>query len=317
MRRKNKERKFSEERDLGIFGLAITLLAGLSAVLFKLVDYARNNIVNTTTSIMILNLVLLLLLENLIILAFFVTKGYIVSANRTRSKRLLEISDVLQEGIFLFPIIILCFTFFAISYFFIKDWLSIPNIWDYPVIYFIMIGSIILLLLLENPTLVKSSVEKEIFNLKGIGVIFAAFIFTLVTYIILFQMSFFLLCGAYAIEVNHFPDSDTDVMSLTIEDTGIPSGKCYIQLKNLTESNDDLFLEIDKVTLQELEVNSSKYMRGKKGHGRYYLFIDTADLSTGYYLLHAEVSYKSEGFNLFESKKGDTKLFYLRPRNTT
>ena len=100
MRRKNKERKFSEERDLGIFGLAITLLAGLSAVLFKLVDYARNNIVNTTTSIMILNLVLLLLLENLIILAFFVTKGYIVSANRTRSKRLLEISDVLQEGIF-------------------------------------------------------------------------------------------------------------------------------------------------------------------------------------------------------------------------
>lgn len=317
MRRKNIDRKFSEERDLGIFGLAITLLAGLSAVLFKLVDYSSNNIVNTTTSIMILNLVLLLLFENLIILAFFVTKGYLVSASRTRPKRLLEISDVLQEGIFLFPIIILSFTFFASSYFSIKNWLNIPNIFDYPVIYSIMICSIILILLLENPTLGESSGEKEKLNLKGIGVIFAAFIIALVIYIILFQMSVFLLCGAYAIEVNHFPDSDTDVMSLTIEDTGIPSGKCYIHLDNLNNSDDNLFLEIDKVTLQELKVESSKYMKGKKEYGRYYLFVDTADLSPGHYLLHAEVYYKSEGFNLFEPKKEDTKLFYLPPRNKT
>jgi len=107
-------------------------------------------------------------------------------------------------------------------------------------------------------------------------------------------------------------------MSLTIKDTGIPSGKCYIDLYRVNNSNENLFQLIDNITLQESVKSSSEYTTGKKKDGIYYLFIDTSNLPPDNYFLHAEVTlFMFRDFDLFVSKKYDDELFYLPPKNKT
>jgi hypothetical protein len=104
-------------------------------------------------------------------------------------------------------------------------------------------------------------------------------------------------------------------MSLTIRDTGTPSGKCFITLYKENKSDKYFFEQIDNITLEERLKKQSKYMSGLKRDGVYYLFIYTSDLEPGYYLLHAEVTFRSE--NLFEGLflpiKYANKLLYIPP----
>lgn len=107
-------------------------------------------------------------------------------------------------------------------------------------------------------------------------------------------------------------------MSVAIEDTGLPSGRCYIILYRVNNSNENLFQSIDNIALRELVKNSSKYMTGKKKDGIYYLFVNTSNLPPDNYFLHAEVKYNViENFDLFEVTKCDNKLFYLPSKNKT
>lgn len=320
-----------EDKDLGIFGIAITLLAGLSAILLKLVTYSNNNTISAITSIMIRFLVIFLLLEALIILLFFLTKGYLFSTRGNISEEIVKISYLLQKAIFLLPFTTIVYFFLSISYFLVTNNLRIPDWIDTPLIYIFAIASGILyiwLLLREYPLKkwINEKIEKiqrkdKKSALRGcldfLNTIILASVISLILFALLFQTSVFLLCGSYSIEINHFPDSNAEVMSLTIKDTGIPSGKCYIHLYRVNDSNDNLFQPIDRITLQESVQKPSKHMTGEKEGGVYYLFIDTSSFSPDYYFLHAETSFTSQGFNLFVSKKCDDELFYLPPKNKT
>ena len=270
-------------------------------------------------------LVIFLLFEALIILSFFLTKGYLFSTLGNGPEKIVEISYLLQKAIFLLPFTTIVYFFLSISYFFVTNNLRIPDWIDTPLIYIFAIVSGILfiwLLLREYPLKkwINENKDKK-FALRG-GLVFLitiilASVISLILFALLFQTSVFLLCGSYSIEINHFPDSNTEIMSLTIKDTGIPSGKCYIHLYRVNDSNDNLFQPIDNITLQESVQEPSKHMTGEKEGGVYYLFIDTSSLSPDYYFLHAETSFPSQGFNLFVSKKYDDELFYLPPKNKT
>ena len=330
-----------EDKDLGIFGLAITLLAGISAVLLKLIAYFNNNIISATTSIMIHILVTFLLLEALIILLFFLTKGYLVSTRENMPENLVKISYLLQKAIFLWPFTTIVYFFLSFSYILTTNNLRIPD-WINTLligIFAILSGILFICLLLREYPLKKwinEKIEKirlwlkdKKFTLKAcsvvfktvsvsLAVVFVALLIALILYFVLSLTSVFLLCGSYSTEINHFPDSNTEIMSFTIKDTGIPSGKCNIHLYRVNDSNDNLFKKIDNITLQESEKSSSKNMTGKKKDGIYYLFINTSNLPPDNYFLTAQGASQVRDFGfLFICKKCDGKLFYLPPKNKT
>ena len=336
-----------EKGDLRELGLAITLLAGISALLFKIVDYFNNNIIYLSASalLFIRFFVFILMCEILIILLFLLTKGYIVSAPGKRLEKLKKISNGLHKLVFSFPIFVLICSFLVVSYFFLTmNWRD--NISDtldillFCILVIISISLSIYLLFdlkfdLKRVPLkkTKESFKKVINELICIfqspdeqkKFYFGVFLTTILYFILLILLIFglflipsFLLCGSHSIEIIHFSDSNTDIMSVAIEDTGLPSGRCYIILYRVNNSNENLFQSIDNITLQELVEKPSKYMTGKKKDGIYYLFINTSNLPPDNYLLNAEVKYNViENFDLFEATKRDNKLFYLPPKNKT
>jgi hypothetical protein len=157
--------------------------------------------------------------------------------------------------------------------------------------------------------------------LFGYFIILIYLLIVLAFIICLFQTTTFLLCGSYSIEIIQPSDPNTDIMSVTIRDTGIPSGRCFIDLSKVNESNESrLFESIDNITLNESgkSLSKHKYIVGEKRNGIYYLFINTSNLSSDDYLLHAEVTFfRITGFDLFLPKKSDDKLFRLSPQNMT
>lgn len=316
------------KEDLKDLTLAIALLAGISAFLAKLIGYSNENIINPITSVFIRLLVFLLILEIAFLVLFLLVKGYLIwPLKKEKTDLLKNLSGSFGKMMFFLPIFILFYVTFAVTFAFItKD-----RVFSDTTINLLSVGMAIISLIvtvriggldfesLKKVMLINQKFEFTHFKMITGWLFIIAYIFIIFAFIVcIFQTSTFLLCGSYAIEINHLPDVDTDIMALTIKDTGIPSGRCYVFLNRLNNSSDGLFQQLDNVTLQDSENKTSKYkyMIGQKEYGVYYLFINTSNLSPGYYLLHAETSYyNSESFNLFEPKKEDNELFYLPARN--
>jgi hypothetical protein len=125
----------------------------------------------------------------------------------------------------------------------------------------------------------------------------------------------YLLGGSYSIDV--FPQSEvnSNILTFTIKETGLTSGRNFI---NLYKSDDNhVFQDIDNITIISTQEISSKnkLMTGTKHEGVWYLNLNASNLSHGNYVLHAEVSYINlNNFEIF--KKHADKLFYIAPRTT-
>ncbi len=116
--------------------------------------------------------------------------------------------------------------------------------------------------------------------------------------------------GNYSIEV--FPQSEIkdNILTFTIKETGITSGRNFIDLYKLNDNH--VFQDIDKITIVYTQETSSQnnLMIGKRHDGTWYLNLNTSNLSHGNYLLHAEVTY-SNLIGLWVFKKQADKLFYI------
>lgn len=332
------EKKNKRNKDFEVLTFALTLLAGISAVLLKLVDYFNNNIIDLSERawLLVYFLVFFLLIEILIILLFLLLKG-LLSAQEKRINVLEIISELSQIFMFCLPLIVLVFSFLII--------IDIWNKWNISIPILLLSISLIILLIyyyLHNLTFdfksfsrnnIKESFKKkfkkiiDIFQKEIISwdiclIVATIFVIIFVTIFILsLQTTTFLLCGSYLVEIIHPPDPNTDIMSVAIRDTGIPSGRCFIDLSKVNESNEShLFESIDNITLNESgkSLSKHKYIVGEKRNGIYYFFINTSNLSSDDYLLHAEVTFPQiKGFDLFLPKKLDDKLFRLSPKNMT
>lgn len=124
----------------------------------------------------------------------------------------------------------------------------------------------------------------------------------------------YLLGGSYSIDV--FPQSEInhDILTFTIKETGITSGRNFINLYKLDDNN--VFQDIDNITINYTQETPSKnkMMLGKKHEGTWYLNLNTSNLSYGNYMLHAEVSYNNL-ISLGVFKKHADKLFYIPPKS--
>lgn len=320
------------KRDLNEITLAITLLAGLTAFLLKLVDYFNNHIivVSPIFQLIVYFLVYFLLLEFLMIFLFLILKGYLVST-KYRSNMLKNISEGVFRGIFKLASLSVVFSFLIVlSYYFFKD----VNDKYYYVYYIIGIIFIICFIWLSihyfyridyrdvlkniQKNIQKKYREKkssEKYDFQDILFYYFVIIICILGFVLLLVASSYLLMGSFSID--QFPQSNTDneILIFTIKETGMTYSANYIGIYKINSSDSTIFQNIDNFIINDKNENFSKIMFGKKHEGIWYLNINTSNLTSGTYLLHAEVTNDMTIKSIFGSiKKHDDKLFYVAPK---
>ena len=322
--------KLQNSRDYKEITLVVTILAGISAFLLKLIDYFNNNTIafSDHVQLIIYLIVYLALIEIALIFSFLILKGYLLSVNSV-NKKLTNLSKKIFQNIFKIPIptiIILISTLLFDSY-------HLEDNYYYNIVYIIYwIITVVLAFLIFiylNPKIVLTDSLKNMsvneirnklkFNFQiEISFFIKIISIPLLLFIIIssFIIPSYLLVGHYSIEV--FPESNNggDMLTFTIEETGITYARCYITLYKLNLGNNSLE-HIDNITIPIQLESKNKMMFGGIHELYYYLNVNTSTLSPGNYMLHAEVTNDvSKRYKFGTIKKQDDKLFYIEPKNT-
>lgn len=311
-----------DKSDIEEIALAISILTGLSIVLFEIVEYFNNNIVRYSPDLIsiIYFLVMGLLIEMTIIFSFLILKGQtITSSDKEDSSR---ITNWLFKLFFKGLIGLSAFSVTILLFIFIYNIFKAYDILENPIISKIAtIASYITMIYILYQISILIDLDKKIFydqlkklyELRNEHRVFL--FFALILYLI---APTYLLMGNYSIDV--FPQSNVndDTLTFTIKETGISYNNIYINLYKLNSSS-GIFWFMDNVTINNAKEAQStrRFMLGKNYDGVWYLNINTSILQPGNYLLHTEVTNDfSKGFLGIEiSKKQADKLFNIPHKN--
>lgn len=301
--------------------LAITILTGLSYILFKIADYFNNNTIGLSDNLQSLVSIFVsgLLIELAIISSFLILKGYSLFA--TSKEWATKIANAMFNSFITSFVFLGVFSIFLLFFIIISS----PTLIERP--YYIYIFYVYIVLTFYAAFRVSylrdfkgvniESVKKfpEILEKFGSekGIITQIMAATLV--LISLIAPTYLLGGSYSIDV--FPQSEInhDILTFTIKETGITSGRNFINLYKLDDNN--VFQDIDSIIINYTQETPSKnkMMLGKKHEGTWYLNVNTSNLSYGNHMLHAEVSYNNL-ISLGVFKKHADKLFYIPQKST-
>lgn len=299
--------------------LAITILTGLSFFLFKIGDYFNNTTIGFSDILqsLVSTFVSGLIIELVLISSFLILKGYLLFASR--EERIISIANAIFKSFILYFIflgVISIFLLFLIIY-------SSPTLIESQYYIYIFIVYVVLTILAsfrvigikiddlkKSVNAIKERREKsDLIN----NIIFYIIIITI--FLISIIAPVYLLGGSYSIDV--FPQSEIkdNILTFTIKETGITSGKNFISLYKLDDKT--VFQDIDSIIINYTQETPSinKIMLGKKHEGIWYLNLNTSNLSRGNYMLHAEVTYNNL-ISLGVFKKHADKLFYIPPKST-
>jgi len=324
--------KLQNSRDYKEITLVITILAGTSAFLLKLIDYFNNNIITISNHVQVIIYVVvyLALIEISLIFSFLILKGYLLSTN-SEIQEFKEYTKEIFKYIFITPVPIIIILISTLLFYTCQ--IEEKNYYTSVIFVYWTITAILAFcaLFYLNPkiniydSLKNISVYRDIYklkidfkNLNYIKLMSNIILFPLVAFIIFssFIIPSYLLVGHYSIEV--FPESNNggDMLTFTIEETGITYARCYITLYKLNLGNNSLE-HIDNITIPIQLESKNKMMFGGIHELYYYLNVNTSTLSPGNYMLHAEVTNDiSKRYNFGTIKKQDDKLFYIEPKNT-
>ena len=315
--------KLQHSRDYKKITLVLAILAGTSAFLLKLIDYFNSNIITISThvQIMIYLIIYLAIIEIALIFSFLLLKGYLLSTN-SKIQQLEKYAKGTFKNIFIFPvpvIIILISTLLFYTYH------TEEKIYFNALLFIYWIITCILALWTYMYLDTEINILKSLKNmfpdhkiLNHMPLIAIVFFIPLILFFInsSFIIPSYLLVGQYSIEV--FPESnnDVDMLTFTIEETGITYARCYVSLYKLNSSNKSLE-NIDNITIPAQNESKNKLMFGGSHGLYYYVNVNTSTLAPGNYILHAEVTNdQSKESNFGTIKKQDDKLFYVEPKNT-
>lgn len=315
--------KLQHSRDYKEITLVIAILAGTSAFLLKLIDYFNNNIITISNHVQIIIylIVYVAIIEIALIFSFLLLKGYLLSTN-SKIQQLEKYAKRTFKYIFIFPvpiIIILISTLLFYTYYTEEKSYFNSVLFIYCLITCIL--AVCIYIYLDTEINIFDSLKNRLADYKHLNYIQLIAIVILIPLIVFFINSSFvipsyLLVGQYSIEA--FPESnnDGDMLTFTIEETGITYARCFITLYKLNLGNNSLE-NIDNITIPLQHESKNKLMFGGIHELNYYLNVNTSTLSPGNYMLHAEVTNDiSKIYKFGTIKKSDDKLFYIEPKNT-
>lgn len=241
-----------KSRDFEEITLAITILTGLSFILFKIADYFNNNTIGLSDNLQFLVRILVsgLLIELVIISSFLILKGYVLFA-ATSEERIISIANSI------FKSFIIYFVFLGVISVFLLFFMigSFPTLIESPyyIYIFIIYEVLTVLATLRVISFKRDDLKKSVRAFKEIreksdfiNVIIAEIIIITILFISLIAPTY-LLGGAYSIEV--FPQSEInhDILTFTIKETGLTSGRNFITLYKLDDKT--VLQDIDSVTI--------------------------------------------------------------------
>lgn len=294
------EEKLQNSRDFKEITFAITLFGGLLAFLIKLGDYFNNNVLEigglSITAIYITAGVTLIVL--ILLFLFLILKWFLISISESKLKT--NLKNITQNLFSFTPFFILVW-FISVFLNFIIYYLKDENTDIINVIIVILAVFIIVLIIVFIKESRKISIQ-----------ILILFLFLL---LLLLIPSYF-LTGSYSIEIFQPSYTNSDIITFTIKETGISFSYNYINLNKLEEGY-DIFHYIDNITINGTQetVSKNKLMLGIQHGGLWYLNLNTSNLTSGNYMLHAEVTNDLTKKSIFGTiKKHDDILFYIPPK---
>lgn len=301
-------------RDFKEITLAITLLAGIGAILFKIVDYFTNNVINESFQGFVNMSVSILLALFFIIFIFLMLKGYLAS-QKYRNKKIENITEDLFKNIFLLSILLFILLIYTpLDSLFNNIILKVIFVLLFSVLIISMppylAYGINLIELLTNRSKEKIPEFQHSIWLFFYGVI-------LIFYLMIFIVPQYLLLGSFSIEELQQSDRNKDMMTIKITETGMTYSSNYIYLYKMNIDT-NIFQYIDNITINKTQeaLSQNKLMRGIISEpGIWYLNVNTSNLASGNYILQAEVTDDISKKSIFGMvKKHADKLFYIAPR---
>lgn len=316
--------KLQNSRDFKEITFAITLLAGISAFLFNISNYFNNNVITLsdhfTNSIRFLVYMAIIIFVALFI--FLLLKWYLISTNY-ENKKVKNITEFIFSNIPLFSIFWILVLIFSIliDFYITNPILSQSEKYAYQV--FIVVLLVLFLILLFMSILFTYTLLKNI-SLKRVSeVVMPLALMSFILIVIVLKISLpvptYLLMGSYSIEQFPVSNTDNDILTFTVKETGLPFSSNHVKLYKMNANYSNIFQNIDNLIINNTQgaISENKFMTGIKYEGIWYLNLDTSNLSSGTYNLHAEVTYdQSVKYILGKSKKHDDQLFYIAPRNS-
>ena len=147
--------------------------------------------------------------------------------------------------------------------------------------------------------------------IAGIGAIFIVYLM-IISIGEIYSLPSYLLIGTYSIE--EYSQSDiSDNRIFVITETGITYSRTYIDLHKLNPSQETFFDDKYSMIINGTTPTfGNDYMNGTKYEGKYYIYLNTSNLTPGNYILHAEVTDDLTKNSTFgANKKHVEKLFHI------
>ena len=257
-RRRNKNEYLEE------LVFTISLLAGVSAALLKLVEYSKENVFSPNISGLIELLGIILVVEVIILVVFLLVRGLSIwPVGEKSNPQLVSFASTLRTLMFLIPIWLLLYIIPWYSFLTITKDQGVPNYITQAVNVVFGITSIIV------PLYFAGGFSRV--NQKTSSKVLAMTLILLVTMFLSLPITIVLLSGTYSIDVAYFSDkAQSNTIFFTIKDTGIPSSRCWVTLSRVNESGENYFEQIEFVILKESKNTSIHgYISGKKKDGIY------------------------------------------------
>lgn len=316
--------KVQNTRDFKEITFAITLLAGVSAFLSKVIGYFNNNVITfsgySPFSINLLVLMAIMILFSLSI--FLLLKWYLISI-KYENKLIKNITDKIFEFISIYTIL---WIFILILGFIVNLFIISPLYTEYK--FYLMIIYLILFCMIflqkykslkQTPHLQKNTLIHLKTKQNEMWYIYNGLIIFLIIMLLFSPIPTYLLMGSYSIEQVPISNTDNDIFTFTIKETGIPFNSNYITLHKMNINESTIFQNIDDIIISNTHSipSKNKLLTGIKHEGIWYLNINTSNLSSGTYNIHAEITNDiSKNYVFGTVKKHDDKLFYVAPRSS-
>lgn len=284
----------------------------------KVIDYSNNQSLEFDSSLkpLIYGLIGFLLIEILIILLFFIFKGASAYVDSIRQKKL----ESIARELFILSFIIAFGWFIASVLTVFVKWFDLAGFCSWSGV----VGYILVALITVGITIAIFSTEIK--NLKIIGkfvkqkfFIIILFLFVLVIDIFVILVPQYLLTGSYSIEEFSPPIDNPDMLTFTMKEKGISYNLTEVMLIKLNSSDLDISNNLrnntDYIITYRNNGEKSCYLWVRNLNAVWYLnIINISNLSSGTYLLHAEVKNDlTDNSTIGVSKRIAEKMFYIPP----
>jgi hypothetical protein len=282
MRRTTRRREDLQSIETGGFRFALTLLVALGTIIYVLYNYLQNNAVDSQTYSLICGAIFFALILAIGFLFYLLIKGYSLEVhdNPNLQKRLKNLASDIYLSVFLMSVILLIIMaiFFLVNLFIKDKTLEISL-------------SLVVVVLLILVALILIAVRRRSEKLLDIAMIIDLAVLSFIIVIGLLILSnlfvFPPLQGHVVVDMDSIYYKSATPLPVLIRTTGLSTN---ITVFLIFESNHTLIIK-DKIMLEpeypSFNTSSSKYLLGNTlEDGRYTVFINTTNLTEGYYELH-------------------------------